>query len=422
MTRTWSVRRRLTVVYAVVVVASGAVLLALVYGLVAQAGYRTARVTRELRDGVPTAGPAPVPAPDVLQIREEVVGATLAQFLQMSGLALLGLTVVSVGIGWVVAGRVLAPVHTITARARRISADSLDERIALDGPHDELRALADTFDALLARVQATVESERRLVATMSHELRTPLANQQVVLDVALADPDAAPGEVRAAAATALEQSRRAARTVDALLVLARAQSGAAAGPLQRVDLRAVVADAVTQVRRPGDGFTWDLDLVDATVPGDPALLDRAVVNLVHNAAHHNVPGGHVRVRLTPAGPGTGTGQPVGVPGALDPPAPPDGADGLGTRGGDACVLVENTGPPVPPGTAADLVLPFRRGAADRTAGHEGVGLGLTVVRAVADHHGGRLVLAARPGGGLVAELRLPATPPTAGPGAREGAR
>ena len=150
--------------------------------------------------------------------------------LQSSWLALAFVTVVSVGIGWVVAGRLLAPVHTITARAQRISADSLDERIALGGPRDELRALADTFDALLGRVQSTVTSERRLVATMSHELRTPLANQQAALDVALADPDADADELRAAATTALEQSRRAARTIDALLVLARAQSGEATGP------------------------------------------------------------------------------------------------------------------------------------------------------------------------------------------------
>ena len=302
----------------------------------------------------------------ISQVREDAVGSTIDQLVRNSWLALVLVTVASVGIGWLVAGRVLAPVHTITARAQRISADSLDERIALGGPRDELRELADTFDALLGRVQHTVSSERRLVATMSHELRTPLANQQAALDVALADPDADAVELRAAAETALDQSRRAARTIDALLVLARAQSGEAVGPPVAVDLRAVVVDAVDQVRRPDDGLVWDVRLADVTVRGEPVLLGRAVANLVHNAAHHNVPEGRVAVSLS--------STPV-----------------------EARVVVENTGPPVPPDAAADLVLPFRRQADDRTGADAGVGLGLTVVRAVVDHHGGRLELSSAPG-------------------------
>ncbi len=366
-------RWRLTLFYTLIVAVSGAVLLALVYGLVTQDQNRSVSVTSHTLPG----GNVPMPGPAVVQFRDEIVGSTMAQLVRNSWLALLLVTLASVGIGWLVAGRVLAPVHTITARAQRISADSLDERIALGGPRDELRALADTFDALLARVQSTVTSERRLVATMSHELRTPLANQQVALDVALADPDADAGELRAAATTALEQSRRAARTIDALLVLARAQSGEATGPPVPVDLRAAVADAVEQVRASDDGLTWDVRLAPVTVPGEPVLLGRAVANLVDNAAQHNVPHGRVAVRLT--------------------------AEPAGAR-----LVVENTGPPVPPESAADLVLPFRRAAADRTATDGGVGLGLSVVRAVADHHGGTLVLTPRPDGGLVAELSLPA--------------
>lgn len=374
MRRSLSVRWRLTIAYTVIIAVSGAVLLTLVYGLVTQGAEYTGTVTTHLTPGAGADGPPPEPPPR--EPLDDDSADESGQLAQSSWLALALVTVVSVGIGWVVAGRLLRPVHTITARAQRISADSLDERIALGGPRDELRALADTFDALLGRVQSTVTSERRLVATMSHELRTPLANQQAALDVALADPDADAHELRAAATTALEQSRRAARTIDALLVLARAQSGEAVGPPGPVDLRATVADAVDQVRTPGDGLTWDVELVPATVPGQPDLLARAVVNLVHNAAHHNVPGGHVTV-------------------------------GLSVEPCRARVLVENTGPVVPPGAAADLVLPFRRATADRTAPAGGVGLGLTVVQAVADHHGGLLVLAPRPDGGLVAELCLP---------------
>ena len=292
MRRSLSVRWRLTIAYTVIVAVSGAVLLALVYGLVTRGEVRSGSATTAARRRGRT------PRPHRPSARSRGSATTTArtrpaQLAQSSWFALAFVTVVSVGIGWVVAGRLLAPVHTITARAQRISADSLDERIALGGPRDELRALADTFDALLGRVQSTVTSERRLVATMSHELRTPLANQQAALDVALADPDADADELRAAATTALDQSRRAARTIDALLVLARAQSGEAIGPPSPVDLRAAVADAVEQVRTPDDGLTWDVRLVAATVPGEPDLLARAVANLVDNAAHHNVPGGRV---------------------------------------------------------------------------------------------------------------------------------
>jgi signal transduction histidine kinase len=374
--RSLSVRWRLTLFYTLVVALSGAVLLALVYGLVTQSQNRSMTVERP--GGQVT---VPMDGRVVIQAKEDAVGSTMDQLVQNSWLALVLVTAGSVGVGWLVAGRVLRPVHTITTRAQRISADSLDERIALGGPRDELRDLADTFDALLARVQQTVNSERRLVATMSHELRTPLANQQAALDVALTDPDADAEELRSAASTALDQSRRAARTIDALLVLARAQSGEAVGPPVPVDLRAAVTDAIDEVRRVDDGLAWDLHLDDVTVPGEPVLLGRAVVNLVHNAAHHNVPDGSIAVTLSSAH---------------------DGAH----------VVVENSGPPVPADAAADLVLPFRRRADDRTGTDAGVGLGLTVVRAVADHHGGRLRLDPRQGGGLVVELVLPASPPS----------
>ncbi|WP_051639775.1 cell wall metabolism sensor histidine kinase WalK [Cellulomonas sp. URHE0023] len=373
--RSLSVRWRLTLFYTAVVAISGAVLLFLVYGLT-QGQDRSQRVSSTLYPGDGPAAVRLLEGTTIEEARDQAAGSTMAQLVHNGWLALLIVTAASIGIGWLVAGRVLRPVHVITARAQTISADSLDERIALGGPRDELRELADTFDALLGRVQQTVSSERRLVATMSHELRTPLANQQAALDVALADPDADAVELRAAASTALDQSRRAARTIDALLMLARAQSGQAGRPPVDVDLRATVTDAVDQVRRPDDGLTWEVDLDEVTVPGEPVLISRAVTNLVHNAAHHNVPDGQVSVALW-----------------LTP--------------GEAHVVIQNTGPTVPADAAPDLVLPFRRRADDRTGADEGVGLGLTVVRAVSDHHGGRLTLTPRSGGGLVVELVLP---------------
>ncbi|UJP40184.1 sensor histidine kinase [Cellulomonas palmilytica] len=372
-----SVRWRLTVAYTAITAVSAAALLALVYLLVLRSQRRSVHVESTLV----APSDAPLPAAPGLgavtkEIRDQAVGSALDDLVRQSLVGLVVITVVSVGVGWLVAGRVLRPVHTITTRARDISTDRLDERIALDGPHDELRALADTFDDLLGRVQTTVTQERRLVATMSHELRTPLANQQAALDVALADPDADADELRAAARTALDQSRRAARTVDALLDLARAQAGGAAPDPVPVDLRAVTADAVAQVRGDDDELRWDVRLDEAVVPGHPELVARAVVNLVHNAARHNVVGGFVEVSVT-ASPG----------GAL--------------------VVVANSGPDVPDEAAADLTLPFRRGARDRTVADDGVGLGLTLVQAVADQHGGALRLRPREGGGLVAELELP---------------
>lgn len=383
-----SVRWRLTVVYAAVSVASASVLLAGIYVLVSLQRGRTIVVGTDLAgEGVVGSGdPFPPPgAGDVMvrraltTARADAVDGTLHHLLVWSGLGLLAMALVSVAVGWVVAGRALAPVHTITSRARRISADSLDERLGMDGPQDELREMADTFDELLDRLQGTVDSERRLVATMSHELRTPLANQRTTLDVALADPDADAATLRRAGEVALAQVERAQRTVDALLALARVQAGATQAALEPVALDELVGSAVAEGRTADAGITWQVDLEPATVDGDADLLGRAVDNLLRNAVAHNLPPGEERrwvaVRLDV--------DPVGV-----------------------VLTVENSGPVLDPVTVADLVLPFRRGTTDRTASSRGAGLGLSIVQSVAEHHGAALRLTARPGGGLRAELTL----------------
>jgi signal transduction histidine kinase len=384
MSRGLSVRWRLTLFYSLISVVSATVLLGGIYALVSHPPKSTFYV-----------GSHAAPPPDVLngpgpktgstfgqvvfQAKTDAVDQTLNGLLWWSGVGLLLTAAVSVGVGWVFAGRVLAPVHTITSRARAISAHSLDERVSLGGPHDELRELADTFDSLLDRIHQAFAGERRLVATMSHELRTPLANQQAALDVALANPEATVAELRSAAEVALGQTDRANRTIDALLVLARVQSGLEPARPEPVDLMALVTDAVDRVREEeGSLRSWQLHLTPVEVPGDAELLDRAIGNLLQNAERHNLPGseGWIDVRLL-------------------------------RRGSEAVLVVSSTGARIDPGDAAGLTLPFRRGARDRVGSDRGVGLGLSIVQAVADHHGGRLTLTPLEPGGLAAELVLP---------------
>ena len=389
MTRGLSVRWRLTLVYSLISVLSASALLTGIYIVVSHPAKTSFVMGSTQSNGAGPAGGVVGPGPDLPQpglagengyyrvlvnARTDAVDDTLYQLLWWSAVGLVLTAAVSVGVGWLFAGRVLAPVHTITSRARAISADSLDERVSLGGPHDELRELADTFDSLLDRIHQAFAGERRLVATMSHELRTPLANQQVALDVALSDPTATAPELRAAAEVALDQNHRAARTIESLLTLARVQSGTQEPDHEPVDFDIVVAESAARSRT--DDLDWHVELVPVTVFGDEELLERAVTNLVQNAVLHNVAGGSVDVRLT--------------------------ADADIAR-----LVVENSGPLITPEAAAGLTLPFRRGVTDRTSSDRGVGLGLSIVQAVADHHGGRLQLTPLESGGLVVELDLP---------------
>ncbi|MFC5728584.1 MULTISPECIES: sensor histidine kinase [Nocardioides] len=378
-----SVRWRLTAVYTAVAVASAAVLLAGIYVLVSldqRSGRFIGTTTRlDSTSAVPPPGNDMLVKRAIIDAQGEAVDSTLGNLLLWSGIGLVLMTAVSVYVGWLFAGRALRPVHTITSRARRISADSLDERLALEGPRDELREMAETFDSLLDRIQEAFESERRLVATMSHELRTPLANQRTALDVALADPDADAADLRRAGEVALGQAERAQRTVDGLLTLARVQAGVEAVRLGPVAFDEVVRAAVDAARQDAPSLAWEVGVDPVMVRGDAELLARAVGNLVQNAVVHNVPDGWVRVRLL-----------AGV--------------------GAAVLEVANSGPRVPPDTVHALTLPFRRGSADRTTSDRGTGLGLTIVQAVADHHGAGLRLTPLPDGGLQVELSLPLGP------------
>ena len=312
-------------------------------------------------------------------LRRELQAATLHQLLTKSGIALGLMALVSVGLGWLVAGRVLRPLAEITAAARRLEGSTLHERINLQGPQDELKELADTFDQMLGRLDATFDTQRRFVANASHELRTPLAIARTEVDVALADPGAGPAELRAMASRVLEANKRSERLIEGLLTLARSERQLrAAEPL---DLALAAADAVSVTASEIErlGLRVSRVLGSAPVAGDRALLERLVANLVENAVRHNRPGGWVEVDTGRAGP-------------------------------LAVIRVANGGPPIPPDQVATLFEPFRRLHPDRTGSHRGAGLGLSIVRSVATAHCGTAAAKALPEGGLEVRVELPRAP------------
>jgi signal transduction histidine kinase len=302
----------------------------------------------------------------------------LDSFRIVAAIALVIMTIVSFGLSWWLAGRALAPVHRITDAARSLSERTLHARINLQGPKDELKQLADTFDAMLARLERAFTSQRRFVANASHELRTPLATERVLIDEALANRPASPDELR----TILEQLRANSedteRVIDALLVLARSERG-----IERwspVDLTAVVASAVEESAAEAAvaGVTVSSTLEPVAVSGDPSLLECLAGNLVENAIRHNETGGTVTVSLFSC-----------------------------HESRDAVLEVENTGPVLDPESVDGLVEPFRRAGPDRASNDGGVGLGLSIVNAIVTAHHGTMTLTARQRGGLGVRVQLP---------------
>jgi signal transduction histidine kinase len=271
----------------------------------------------------------------------------------------------------------------MTATARRLSEENLHERIALDGPDDELKELADTFDAMLGRLEAAFESQKRFVANASHELRTPLAIMRTEVDVALANPDATPDELRRMGEVVRRATERSDALIDGLLVLARSDQGPTA--LAPVDLAVLAEEALAQSATEAAvaGVETRARFDPAPTTGDPALLGRLAGNLIENAIRHNEPGGWLEVQTGP------------------------GADGAG----EVRLVVANSGPLIDSGQVDGLFEPFRRLAGDRLAAPggrgPGAGLGLSIVRSVVAAHGGRVTARPRTGGGLVVEVFLP---------------
>jgi signal transduction histidine kinase len=368
------VRLRLTAWYTGLFLLSGGVLLAVVYGLVVQAFVGN------------SAGNAVCRAPG---IRCHTIGAQQAHAIALyehatvlhelwfrSAIALYVVALLSVALGWFIAGRALRPLRTITATARQISAASLSERLALAGPHDELTELADTIDGLLARLEAAFTAQRQFIANAAHELRTPLARQRVISQVALADPDATIESLRVAHERVLTSGAQQHQLIDALLTLARGQAGLdSREPFDVADLaRKILASRQPEAQR--QKLALETALSPAPAAGSPRLAEHLVANLIDNALQHNLPGGQIEV-------------------------------GTETRDSCAVLTVANTGPTVPAAAIDQLFQPFQRLAPDRTSRGDRLGLGLSIVQAIANAHHATITACPRPGGGLLVEVVFP---------------
>ena len=379
-----TVRMRLTALYGALFVVSGAVLLAIASGVVVSSSRVSAVAANQ-------AALSPL-SRDQLRIHElegelasvesQLHSGVSHGLLVGSAIALGVMTVVSLVLGWIVAGRVLRPLRQMTAATRRISADSLHERLAVAGPGDELKDLADTIDGLLARLEGAFVAQRRFVANASHELRTPLATMRASVDVAVAKPEPVPAQTIALADRLRGELDRVDGLLDGFLALARAQHGdlpgqatlsleylTAAALAVRAD--AIAARHLTVHHTTGDGGTW--------VTGSQPLLCRMVDNVIDNAIGHNGNGGWISVC-------TGADEHL------------------------ASLVVETGGDVLDADQVSQLTQPFRRLGADRTGSDHGSGLGLSIVEAIAAAHGGTLDLRARAEGGLRVGIALPLAP------------
>ena len=307
---------------------------------------------------------------------------TLSHLLQYSLITLAAVIALAAILGWITAGRALRPLHRITAAARAASEHNLSARVALAGPRDELRELAETFDEMLARLQAAFESQQRFIANASHELRTPLAVMRATVDVVLANPDSTPEDLRAMAADIRTAVDHAEHLIGALLILARNERGLSVH--EAVDL-ATVAEDVLDTAGLGERRVH-ATLGPAVIAGDPVLAEHLIANLVDNAVRYNAAAGDIWISTA-------------------------------TTAGSSQLTVANTGPVISPADAERIFDPFQR-LSDRTS-HDGFGLGLAIVASIAAMHGGTATAQPRDDGGLSVTVTIPsAGAPAHGAGIR----
>ncbi|MFC4120999.1 sensor histidine kinase [Nonomuraea zeae] len=380
----WSSRRlrlRLTILFGGLFFAAGSILLWFTYLFTAQAMNQQFVGSSLVKALPPDAAPRPGAAvPDVLFQGEveQRADSVLGDMVRSSTLVLVLVGAVALVLGYVLADRALRPLDRVTDTAQRLSESTLHERIGLRGPPDEVRRLADTFDAMLDRLHRVFDAQRRFIANASHELRTPLAVNRTVLEVSLEEPAASP-DLKALARALLGTNARYERLIEGLLLLAQSEQELTVR--KPVDLEQVVRTVLEQIdlqsrKRP---ITLHQDLRPALVEGDPLFLERCVFNLLENAIKHNVRDGEVWLTLG------------------------------GERGG-AVITVRNTGPLVPPYEVDDLFEPFSRSQGDRVRSFKGAGLGLSIVRAIVHAHGGQVSAVAPAQGGLQVTVRLPYGP------------
>ncbi|MEV7441274.1 HAMP domain-containing sensor histidine kinase [Streptomyces sp. NPDC091204] len=382
-----TIRIRLTLLYGGMFLIAGILLLSIIYLLAAQALRQGNALMYEIVDGQNvqvTSTTCPVSRINQLEQFNTAMKAcaleqrrhALDDLLSRSLMALLGLSIIAFAFGYAMAGRVLSPLGKITRTARRVVGTDLTRRIELDGPDDELKELADTFDEMLDRLERAFTAQQRFVANASHELRTPLAINRTLLEVHLSDPGA-PVELQQLGKTLLATNERSEQLVEGLLLLARSENQIV--ERKPVDLAEVASRAVDQVRGEAEAKGAEIrgERALAVVQGNGVLLERIALNLVQNAVRYNVPeDGWVEVTTE-------------------------------VQHGQAVLLVSNTGPVVPAYEVDNLFEPFRRLRTERTGSDKGVGLGLSIARSVARAHGGRIQATPREGGGLVMRVTLP---------------
>jgi signal transduction histidine kinase len=295
----------------------------------------------------------------------------------LAGVALVAvMALLALGVGWLIAGRVLRPLRTITVTARDISARNLSQRLAVDGPDDEFRQLGDTLDGLFGRLESSFQAQRHFVANASHELRTPITAGKTLLQVALADPGATTATLRSACQKALAWNDQQERLIDALLTLASSERG-----IERwepFDLAGTAGKVILDRHQDAERRNIRIDTTLAAAPatGDPALADSLITNLVSNAIRHNVDGGRIEITT-------------------------------GITDGMAILTVSNTGPLVPPDEIDRLFQPFQRLGSQRLRQASGHGLGLAIVSAIVSVHGATLTANPRPEGGLDITVSFP---------------
>jgi signal transduction histidine kinase len=377
-----SIRARLTIVFGLLLLAAGGVMLGLTYLLLEQ---RLPGVAVRLEG--PTPGPvggSTLDSPDVRQLVQSqgdaLQSATLRELFVQGGIALAVVSAAGIALGWLIAGQVLSPLHQITAAARRIAragaaGGGLHERIGLDRSRGEVKELADTFDTMLERLDRSFDTQRRFVANASHELRTPLTINRALLELAEKQGEPTP-ELRQLTGTLLAVNERHERLIDGLLTLADSENPVT--DRSPVDLRDVAAYVTASTDTADVRVETRLDT--APTSGDPVLIERVVANLVENAVRHNLPEGGWATVSTEVDQHWAT------------------------------VTVSNSGTVIPGYDVPGLFEPFRRLNKDRTRSKGGVGLGLSIVRAVTQAHGGRVVARTRDQGGLEISVQLPSNP------------